>query len=64
MRRFRGLLSDGLFGTLSRRLLAHFVDCVTSRAAHDGASEAMVGELAGDIAGDCPFDATFGDGGA
>jgi hypothetical protein len=51
MRRFRGLLSDGLFGTLSRRLLVRFVDCVTGRAAQDGASEATVGELAGDIAG-------------
>jgi hypothetical protein len=48
MRRFRGLLSDGLFGTLS---LVRFVDCVTGRAAQDGASEDMVGEMAGDIAG-------------
>jgi hypothetical protein len=51
MRRIRGLLCDELFGTLWRRLLAHFVRCVTGRAAQDGASEDMVGEMAGDIAG-------------
>jgi hypothetical protein len=51
MHRFRGLLSDGLFGTLWRHLLAHFVRCVTGRAAQDGASEDMVGEMAGDIGG-------------
>jgi hypothetical protein len=36
--------------------------CVTDHAAQDGASENMVGEMAGDIAGNCAFDATFGNG--
>jgi hypothetical protein len=48
--------------TPSRRLLAHFVRCVTDRAAHDGAKEGVIGEMAGNPASDRAFDAAFGDG--
>jgi hypothetical protein len=65
MRGFRGRLWDGLLGTLSRRLLVHFlvhsVRCVTDDAAHDSADEGVVmGQMSGDTAGDCTLDAAFG----